>query len=180
MRQSGRQPQVKDTVMISGWIFADLLLALAVLFLAANTGGVKPHPIPTPTPIVVATSTPTPTLAPTQEPRLDFNSQRITLLNVDYVGLLNNSPQAINDVEQRIRAQPVLQNRSVGLAIVYGGAPTDNDIGQAFDVADKVYAILKELGAQGFAFQRSSYYVHLYTLGSSASTVSMDIYLFKK
>ena len=34
-------PRVRDTVLLSGWLFADLLLALAVIFLVANTGGVK-------------------------------------------------------------------------------------------------------------------------------------------
>ncbi len=33
-------PRVHDTVLLSGWLFADLLLALAILFLAANTNGI--------------------------------------------------------------------------------------------------------------------------------------------
>jgi hypothetical protein len=48
MRQPDRKPRVRDTVFMSGWLFADLLLALAVLFLAANTIGIKIPPPPPP------------------------------------------------------------------------------------------------------------------------------------
>lgn len=48
MRQPNRKPRVRDTVFMSGWLFADLLLALAVLFLAANTFRVKPPSPPPP------------------------------------------------------------------------------------------------------------------------------------
>src|SRR2546421_776587 len=48
MRQPDRKPRLRDTVFTSGWLFADLLLALAVLFLAANTIGIKIPPPPPP------------------------------------------------------------------------------------------------------------------------------------
>ena len=48
MRQPERKPRVRDTVFMSGWLFADLLLALAILFLAANTIGIKIPPPPPP------------------------------------------------------------------------------------------------------------------------------------
>ncbi len=56
-----REPRVRDTVLLSGWLFADLLLALAIIFLA-NTGGIQLKPIPTPTPTVTPTPTPIPRL----------------------------------------------------------------------------------------------------------------------
>lgn len=178
-----RKPRVKDTIMLSGWLFADLLLALAILFLAANTVGAKPEPIPTPTPVVLApTPTFTPTPMPTKEPRLDFSPQRITLTGIDYNGLLSGSQQAKDDVKQKLQGQSVLQGRSVGLTIVYGGAPDTDSIRQAIDIANKVYAILKDLGNNGGAFQRSSYYDPLYTLGSANTPdiVTIDVYLFKQ
>jgi hypothetical protein len=180
MRQPKGKTRVHDTVMLSGWLFADLLLALAVIFLAANTVGIKPKPIPTPTPRPIVSPTPTQTPTPTPEPRLDFAYHRITLTNVDFNGLLNNSSSAINDVEQQLRSQNVLHGRSVGLAIVYGGAPTDGDITQAFAISDKVYAILRSLGHSNFAFQRASYYDHLYVLGNDPGTVVIDVFLFKQ
>lgn len=37
-------PRSNESFLLSGWLFADLLLALAVLFLAANTATIKPLP----------------------------------------------------------------------------------------------------------------------------------------
>lgn len=37
-------PRSNEAFLMSGWLFADLLLALAVLFLAANTATIKPLP----------------------------------------------------------------------------------------------------------------------------------------
>src|SRR6266700_1950048 len=48
-------PRVRDTVLLSGWLCADLLLALAVLFLVANTAGIKLAPVLPPTLIVSPT-----------------------------------------------------------------------------------------------------------------------------
>ena len=76
------QPPFRDSVSLSGWLLADLLLGLAVLFFAANTVGTQVAPKPelaasptvtaqakaTPTAVVVFTipHTPTPTSAPCQ------------------------------------------------------------------------------------------------------------------
>lgn len=69
-----------STVALAGWLFADLMLGLAVLFFAANTVGTPPTPTPIPTatavptatatlvPTATATATATPTRTPT--PRL--------------------------------------------------------------------------------------------------------------
>lgn len=53
MRQHLTQGFVRDTVWLSGWVFADLLLGLAILFLATTRG------TPAPTPTQTATLTPT-------------------------------------------------------------------------------------------------------------------------
>lgn len=111
--------------------------------------------------------------------RLDFHRHRITL-SVDYQGLLANNQGAINNVERQLRGQSVLQGQSVGFAIVYDGAPTDNNIGQADQVDAKIYAILDALGKQGFAFQQASFYSDnpLFILGPSPTQVVIDVYLF--
>jgi hypothetical protein len=46
---------------LSGWLFADLLLGIAMLFLVFNTVGAEPPPLPLPTPTTVPTYTPYPT-----------------------------------------------------------------------------------------------------------------------
>lgn len=261
MRQPDRKPRVRDTVFMSGWLFADLLLALAVLFLAANTIGIKIPPPPPPKLVVTPTHldstssnctgdlsqfqcmvtltetadsqgnvnwtavsdistglvfTPTsrslsPGMSvniqishipcendsftfsgsrgaiparilwqctPPQE-RLDFKYQQIKVPNVDYIGLLQNSPSAINYIKSFLKGQAILQHRSVGLAIVYGGAPTDNDITRADNIAAKVINISQGLVNDGFlAFKRASYYGPLYALGTAPTNVEIDVYLF--
>ncbi len=111
-------------------------------------------------------------------PRLDLNFHRITL-TIDYIGILNNASSAIANVQQQLEAQPILRNRQVGLALVYGGAPSINDVSQAITIANKIYSILALLGRQGFAFTHASYYDPLYQLGTSPQIVVIDIYLFE-
>lgn len=170
------RPRTRNTILLSGWLFADLLLALSVIFMAANTVGIKPKPIPT----VVPTLIPSPTLSPspTPLPRLELKAHRFIYTNIDYQGLLNNSPSAINDLERRLRNESVLQGRSVGLAIAYGGAPDDPSIQQALNISQKVYGVLAELGRQGFAFTRASYYDDLYVFGPQPTVVKIDVFLF--
>lgn len=61
---SRRQPNaVRDTTLLSGWLFADLLLGLMVVFLIASPGG-EAAPTPTPTPTITPTNTRTPTNTP--------------------------------------------------------------------------------------------------------------------
>ena len=68
----------RDAFSLAGWLIADLMLALAVLFLAASPGGAivaspgpsasaspSPTPTPTPTPTPGTSPTPTPTPSPT-------------------------------------------------------------------------------------------------------------------
>jgi hypothetical protein len=112
--------------------------------------------------------------------RLDFDYQAFALTVQDVNELLNGNRQAINTVKQQVRKQRFLAKRNVGLAIVYGGAPDVNGIDQAQHIADKVYSILRELGTENFAFQRSSYYAPLYVLGNDPGIVKVDVYLFQQ
>lgn len=176
MRRPDRRFRMRDTVLLSGWLFADLLLALAVIFLSANTVGVKPRVIPT--------SIPTPTArpsapSPTPLPRLELSRYRITL-TIDSNGLLNDSPSAINDLKQKIRGQAVLRGRTAGLVIVYGGAPDVTQVTRAQAVVTKVISVLVSLGNAGFVFTRTSYYDPLYILNGDANTTVIDIYLFAR
>ncbi len=173
MRQRDRRFRMRDTVLLSGWLFADLLLALAVIFLSANTVGVKPRVIPTSIP------TPTARPSPTPLPRLELSRYRITL-TIDSNGLLNDSPSAINDLKQKIRGQAVLRGRTAGLVIVYGGAPDVAQVTRAQTVVTKVISVLVSLGNEGFVFTRTSYYDPLYILNGDANTTVIDIYLFAR
>ena len=165
MSKQYRKNSSSPSMVSVGWLFADLLLALAVLFLLANTVGSPLKPMPTPTQI------------PTQLPRLELTFHEFKI-NIDPNALLNDSQSTINAVKQQVRAQAFLQGRSAGLVIVYGGAPDTSQIGQAQAIAGKVYNVLKMLGKEGFAFTRASYYDTLFSLYSTNTIVILDVYLF--
>lgn len=182
MHRNGKNDR-NSFITSAGWLFADMLLALTMLFLVANTIAVKPLPTrakgkitPTATKVSI---TPTPTPTPTPLPRLELNFHEFTI-NVDPQGLLNNSQSAINSVKQQVKAQPVVRGRSVGLVIAYGGAPDDSQISRAQAIAGKVYNALKSFGKQDSVFGRASYYNTLYLLGGNPNKVTLDIYLFAK
>lgn len=150
---------------IAGWLFADMLLAIMMIFIVASTTSVTilPKTNPTPTPKVLL--------------RLELKFHRFSL-HVDPNGLLKNAPSAIADVKSQVKSQAFLKGRSVGLVIVYCGAPGDADIVTALTIADKVYAVLLSLGKHGFAFSRASVYDPLYIFGGDLATVTIDVFLF--
>jgi hypothetical protein len=57
-----------NTVTLAGWLLADLLLGLAMLFFVLNTVGEAPEPTPTITMTPSATITPTASVTPTLTP----------------------------------------------------------------------------------------------------------------
>ncbi len=170
MNRPFRKDRKGPLIVAAGWLFADMLLALAMLFLAANTLAVHPPPLPTRVPThPPVTSTPAPYLEQT------FHRFKIA---IDASGLLSGSQSARNAVVQQVEAQSFLQGRKAGLAIVYGGAPNDNQIVRAEDIANKVYDILHGLGKQNETFTYISRYDPLYLLGGNSNTVTIDIFLF--
>lgn len=175
MKQPGqrRRFQMRDTMLLSGWLFADLLLALFVIFLSANTVGVKVQPIATPVPAI----TPTPTPTPQPLPRLELDKHHLQLA-IDPNGLLSDSRGAQQALAQQVRAQAFLQGRAVGLVIAYGNAADPSQIRTAQTIARKVMNVLQMLGHQNFAFTRASYYDPLYSLYSDPKFTEIDLYLF--
>ena len=112
--------------------------------------------------------------------RLDFNYKSFIITVNDVNAFLRGSSQDEN-IRQQIVNTAILQGKSVGLAIVYGGAPDSGSIPQAQNVSKKIYSILGNLGQNGFhVFDRSSYYVPLYTLGKAQSFVQVDVYFFTR
>jgi hypothetical protein len=76
----------QDSVAMAGWLFADLLLGVAMLFFVFNTVGELPaitpeppvEPTETPTPTATATPTSTPTVSPTSTPSIASTVVTIT------------------------------------------------------------------------------------------------------
>ncbi len=156
----------------TGWLFADLFIALAVGFLVANTVGYVPPPS------ARAQPTPTPTATPIPPRALDLKPISVTL-HVDYYGLLNDNPVAIAAAEQQVRQAPGLSNRSAGLVLAFGGAAGGNS-NRALLIAQKVDGdVLGDLGHKGFVFQ-TSVYREFFNTGIDPSTVTIDVYVFKQ
>jgi hypothetical protein len=160
----------------TGWLFADLFVALAMAFLVANTVGTIPPPFTHATP----TPTPTPMITPTPIPPRALDLKPITItLRVDPAALLTNNPQEIASIEQQVRAVPQLSGRSAGLVLAFGGASGVNP-SYGLQVAQKVDTdVLTALGSQGYVFQ-NTVYREFFNLDLPPSTVSIDVYVFKQ
>lgn len=159
----------RDIVSLSGWLFADLLLALTMLLFISSVTVIPPPKI----------IKPTPTPAPTPLPRLELNRNRITI-SIDANGILQNAPEAIANVKQQIRAQRSLYKRSIGFVIIYGGAPDVGQVDTALQIASNCYVILRSMRKEGNTFSRASYYDPLYVLGMDINSITIDIYLFSR
>lgn len=171
-RRSGQ----RSLFSIAGWLFADLLLALAVIFISANTIGAKPPVLARLTPTPVPTATPVPIATPV----LELRYLRLSL-PVDPDGLLAGKPAATKQLKDEVKHQSKLQGRSAGLVIVYGGAPTVGMIPRAEDIARKVMSVLRSLGRDDqFVFFQTSYYDPLYLFGGPDTTAVIDVYLFSQ
>ncbi|HEX6796301.1 MAG TPA: hypothetical protein VF116_01155 [Ktedonobacterales bacterium] len=153
---------------LTGWLFADLFIALTMGFVANTVGYV-----PTPTP----TNTLPPTVIPTATPLPALSLQPITLtLNVDYVGLLNSDPTAIASAQQQVHADHRLNCKLAGLVLTFGGA--NPDTGQALQIAKVIDTrVLPGLGGQHYVFI-GTVYREFFTLGADPSTATVDVYVF--
>lgn len=139
----------REVIFLGGWLFTDLLLLLMFLFFIGNID-TKSTSIPPKTTV----------------PHLELRYRRIPLV-IDADGLLNNVPDAREAVKRQVRhwQNGFLATRRVGLVIIYAGAPNDAQIGLAYKVDQKIEDALRELGRQWSAFNNTSYYDHLFTLG---------------
>jgi hypothetical protein len=158
--------------MSAGWLFADLLLVLAMLFLAANTMGIHP-PLPT------VKLTPTPTLTPTPRTLAQLEQKFTEFhIEIDTTKLLAGDQQAAKAVQQKIAGQPFLQGRSAGLIIVYG--TTQSDCGRAYAIASKVYTLVLQLGQTNDTFAKIAAYTPLCNNPPHANVndITIDIFLF--
>ncbi|MBB5830034.1 hypothetical protein [Micromonospora carbonacea] len=155
-----------------GWLFADLMFALAMSFLVATTVGQPPPP---PEPAASPSASPTP--SPTPEAVLELEPVSIKLSTVDWRGLLANQPRAVRGLQARVRSHPGLSGRRAGLVLTFGGAAGGNT-GRGMAIARQVNQALAGLGTQGFVF-RGAVYRPFISLASPQGTLTIDVYLFK-
>jgi hypothetical protein len=161
----------------AGWLFADMMLALAMVFLAANTmTPLSPRHIQI---------TPTPTATPTPSARiLETNYCQLILEDGDPGRFSRDKNFAIKTLEPQITRIGFIQHRKVGIAIAYGGVDDMTDSAQqkqGTDMAANVYKVLQDLGqkeqGQIIPFKGTSYYEPLFTGYHPSHQVVIDIYL---
>jgi len=145
------------TIGLAGWLFADILLALAVIFLVSQPGSppmatLEATPVPTATPISTPTAAPTPTCRPA------------AVLDKAQVNVPNSPGSSIPTIAQLQAALDGYQGRSAGLVLTYVRAPQP---GQGQRLAADVNARLME--ALPNVFGRSAIYEQFDYVDSNTS-----------
>jgi hypothetical protein len=159
-----------------GWLFADLMFALAMAFLVATTVGQPPKPLSaTASPSLSPSRSKTPKPNPSREPVLELRPVELQV-TVDWSGLLSNQAAAKNALANAIRRDPRLKGRHAGLVLSFGGA--DGGEGRAIAIANKADEVMRSLGTKGYVF-RGTVYRPFLSLHASPATLKLDIYLFK-
>lgn len=161
---------------MTGWLFADLLLALAMIFLVANSVAHIPPPPSAPTPTPLPTATPAPLSV------LDLHFIEVPLKQVDYAKLHQKDSGTIEAIERQIIANPKLEGKCAGLVLTFGGSAGDsNGVGTqaATDVNNNV---LSRLGVIDYTEYRT------FTVAVSrpffaptqpVGQILLDVYVFK-
>jgi len=166
-RHRGRENDLGQSLFgSSGWLFADLLLAIAMVFLVANTVGVHSMHKPRPRP-------PHPSATPI--PALELSPVKV-VLTINPQGLLSNAAAAIAQASAQIVRARGIASRNAGLVLVFTGNSQSDSMAYSLDT--KVSDVLSGLGQHSFVF-RNTVYRDFLEVGAAPSFVELDIYLFK-
>lgn len=149
-----RRPREDDTAGLAGWLYTDLLLGLAVIFLGAIAFSAATKPEESATPITTTTtSTTTTTTPPTTLPPVPCTMRAEQVPRETRVKLATNVSDEQLRQEFEMKVTEVLSriglplDSRVGFALVFGAGRTDNDgERQAAALADR----LRMLSTQRF------------------------------
>jgi hypothetical protein len=196
--------RVRDTVSLAGWLFADLLLGLAMLFLVFNTVGEKTTPLSTHTPspsssptssiqsqktaapnlnepipqmTVTKTKfvTPLPEVTATAQIGLDLTPSLVTV-SVDSQKILNGDLDEIEALRSQIRYKIAdFRGKRVGLVITLGYHRT---VAGGMSLARLGNEVLLDLYPE--IFDRSVMKPFWYSLDDNhpTGTITFEIYFF--
>lgn len=170
-RRGGRRGESGNAQFgVTGWLFADLLLAIAAVFLLATTVGIalpsakpKPHPTatPAPTPKPSATRVPVPAL------QLSYVDVKLTI---------NPSSVSAASIRKAISGNSQLSGRQAGLVMLFGGGDVNSSQWRQLD--SKVWSILRGMDPQSPLFRVAV--SRQFWGGGSVTTIELNIYLFKQ
>lgn len=167
-QRSGLNEASRSVFGTTGWLFADLMLAIAMAFLVANTVGAHmPQHKPKPPPVkkVICNA-----------PALDRYHPVQVNLDLNPIGLASDSPSAQASVRQQVKGTSGLAGRRAGFVIIYtGNAETSS---YALSIDEYVKKVLDGLGRQNFVFQDTAY-VDEQLIGAAPTSAELKVYLFE-
>ncbi|WP_066364746.1 hypothetical protein [Herbidospora mongoliensis] len=143
---------------IAGWLFADLLLAFAIVVLGTQE--------PTPVPKAVAASSPSPSPTPPARQALERRYVRLTLT----VPRGRSTKAQVAALRKAVRAEPRLEGRKAGIVLTFGA---EHDGGEKF--ARSVNELLERVDGRLFADVATR---DFQLIGASGGAVILQIYLF--
>lgn len=156
-----RRRAKRSTFGLVGWLFADLLLALTMIFVivSAVQGAYTPPKKSGATPIISALSS-TP---------VDVTVQ------VDTTALLNSDPAAMASVQNQVKSQlQRYQQLKAGMVLTFGGGPNAD---QDTSVAQQINSALGSLGAKHFVFDKAVFRSFI-DLSQVSGTNLIQVYFF--
>jgi hypothetical protein len=151
----------RSTFSLVGWLFADLLLALTMIFviISAVQGVYVPPKKVGVTPIISALS----------------SKPVDVMVQVDTMALLNSDPAAMASVQSQVKSQLRRYSQlKAGMVLTFGGGP---DANQDTSVAQQINAVLASLGAKHFVFDKAVYRSFI-DLSQVAGTNLIEVYFF--
>lgn len=170
MRRKRKKGLGEALFSTTGWLFADLFVALTMGFLVANTFPQEVPPAPTPTPTVTPI-TPTPTVIQ----GIDKNPDILTII-VDHQGILRNDPDAVNSAEQQVLAHLELQGKRAGVVETFGGTL---DSGIAIATAFNTNVLVDLANKRQFVFWGDPLFQSYHDINQDIDTVVVDVFVYK-
>ena len=152
----------------TGWLFADLLLALALAFLLATTVNTPP-PAPPHPPGPTASQTPTPTPSATKGPP----QQALDLTPVPVTLTIDPSNVSSGAIRQKILSVSTLRGQHAGLVLIFAGGDVSSSSWGQIDTV--VWGILKKMTPLFYRTVPLQYWG-----GGPPTQVLLKIYLFRK
>lgn len=185
MRRRRGESDRSSIVSMSGWLFADMLLVLAIVALGAMlaskesvadyVASVSPSASPTPTstsPSPSPSPSTSPKPKPTAAPGLNKDPSSFTLV-FSTSRLLSRDPSTIANVREQIKRKTEgFKNRRAGFVLTFGG---DGNSGTATRVAQIVNAQLVAVRPQLFKGAVLRDFINL----SGNNQADVEVYLYR-
>jgi hypothetical protein len=169
-----------------GWLFSELLVGIAMVFLIASPGATRP-PAPTPRPTIPIPPTPT----ATPHPYLSTTVVTITITDpqINMQNLVTNDPTTVSDFESDLATQlkqvkfagQPLAAQCAGLVIPYGGEPSFG--GASITIGQAMVKIIKQqanANPQWAFFKLAVYHDPLLWVDGPPgyTTAKLEVYIF--